>query len=85
MSVIEYLVTAKGVIERGAFYNYMHEHGYSDDYYTKEQMINSTYPFAICMKEKKLMIMESATMCYLNDKAGHVISVEEFKSIMEDK
>ena len=37
------------------------------------------------MKRKELAIMESATMCYLNDKAGRVKTVEEFKEIIKAK
>ena len=81
-----YLVTASGVIERGIFYNYMHELGYRDCFmYNRERIINSVYPIVVDMKRKELAIMESATMCYLNDKAGRVKTVEEFKKIIEKK
>ena len=80
----DYLIAVSGVVERGLFYNYMHELGYKDYFMcTREQMINSVYPFAVCMKRKKLCIIESATLCYLNDKAGRVKTVEEFKKIIE--
>ena len=80
----EYYIVVSGVVERGLFYNYMYELGYKDHFMcTREQMINSVYPFAVCMKLKELCIIESATLCYLNDKAGRVKTVEEFKKIIE--
>lgn len=82
METIDYFVTASGVIERGNFYNYMHELGYKDHMYTREQMVSSSYPFGVCIKKKELMIIESATLCYLNGKAGRNVTVEEFKEIL---
>ena len=85
MSTFDYYIAVRGVIERGLFYNYLHDLGYKDYMYTRDEMINSPYPFAVCMKRKELVIIESATMCYLNDKAGKVKTVEEFKEIMDNK
>ena len=83
MSTFDYYITARGVVERGLFYNYLHELGYKDYIYAKEEMINSLYPFAVCIKRKELVIIESAMMCYLNDKAGRVKTPEEFKEIID--
>lgn len=83
MDIIDYFVTAHGIIERGTFYNYMHDNGYQDDGYTREYMINSEYPFGVCMKKKSLMVIESATQCYLMQKSNKVKTVEEFKEIIE--
>lgn len=85
MSTIDYFVTAHWVIERGTFYNYMHEIGYKDDGFTREYMINSDYPFGICIKKKRIMVIESATHCYLMQKAGKVKTIEEFKKIIDSK
>ncbi len=82
MNTIDYFVTVHGVVERGMFYNYMHELGFEDDGYTREYMIDSKYPFGICLKKKKIMVIESATQCYLMQKAGKVKMVEEFKEII---
>ena len=82
MRVIDYHVTAHGKIERGIFYNYMHKLGYKDERYTREQMINSPYPFGVCIKKKRIMIIESATICFLVQKAGNMKTVEEFMQIM---
>lgn len=82
----DYYIVASGVIERGIFYNYMHELGYKDHFmWTREQMVNSLYPFAVCMELKELCIIESATLCYLNEKAGKFRTVEEFKEIVGKK
>ena len=51
---------------------------------TREKMVNSLYQFSVCMELKELCIIESATLCYLNDKAGRVKTVEEFKKIIEN-
>ena len=84
-STIDYFVTAHGVIERGMFYNYMHELGYKDDKRcTREEMINIKYPFGVCMSKKELLIVESATHCYLMQKAGKLKTVEQFKEIIEN-
>ena len=80
MDTIEYLITASGVIERGMFYNYMHALGFKDNInLTREYMINSDYPFGVCLKKKKIMVIESATICYLMQKNNKVKTVEEFK------
>ena len=61
MDSIDYLITAHGVIERGLFYNYMHDLGFKDNInFTREYMVNNDYPFGVCLKKKKLMVIESA-------------------------
>ena len=44
-------------------------------------MVNSNYPFGVCLKTKEIMIIESATQCYLMQKNNKVKTVEEFKRI----
>lgn len=83
MATIDYLITADGVIERGMFYNYMHGLGFKDNInLTREYMINSDYPFGVCLKNKEMMVIESATNCYLMQKNNKVKTVEEFKKII---
>ena len=83
MNIIDYLITADGVIERGMFYNYMHGLGFKDNInLTREYMINSDYPFGVCLKNKEMMVIESATICYLMQKNNKVKTVEEFKKII---
>ena len=85
MNKIDYFVLASGIIERGMFYNYLHDKGYKDINYNREEMINSSYPFGICLKKKEVMIIESATLCYLNQKSGRNITVEKFKEMIENE
>ena len=85
MAKLDYYITASGVIERGMFYNYLKELGYKPYGYTRDYMINSTYPFAVSIKRKQFVIIESATMCYFNQKAGRMITIDKFKEIMESK
>ena len=62
----------------------MHKLGYKDHFMcTKEQMINSSYPFAVCIELKELSVIESATQCYLNDKAGRMKTIKELKQILK--
>lgn len=83
MITIDYLVSAHGIIERGTFYNYLHEIGYKDDKsLTREDIINSKYPFGICIKKKILLVVESATNCYFMQKNGKIKSVEEIKEVL---
>lgn len=83
MDSIDYLITAHGVIERGLFYNYMHDLGFKDNInFTREYMVNSDYPFGICLKNKEIMIIESATQCYLMKENDKVKTIEEFKKII---
>ncbi len=83
MDSIDYLITAHGVIERGLFYNYMHDLGFKDNInFTREYMVNNDYPFGVCLKKKKLMVIESATQCYLMQENDKVKNVEEFKNII---
>ena len=83
MLTIDYLITAKGVIERGLFYNYMHEKGYKNDSrMDREYMINNKYPYGICIKKKILLVVESATNCYMMQKNNKVKTIEEIKEII---
>ena len=67
MDSIDYLITAHGVIERGLFYNYMHDLGFKDNInFTREYMVNNDYPFGVCLKKKKLM--NKNLKKYLNNK-----------------
>ena len=79
MRVIDYMVCVSGKDEREKFYNEMHKKGFKDHMDTKEAIINSTYPFAISLKRKKIMVIPSATQCYLMDRAGKVLSLDKFK------
>lgn len=84
MDTIDYLITANGVIERGIFYNYMYNLGFRNDFnFTREYMINSTYPFGVCFKKKKIMVIESATICYFMQKSDKVMDFEDFKKILD--
>jgi hypothetical protein len=85
ISTFNYYIGVSGVIERGLFYNYLVSIGYKSYGDTREEMINSPYPFAICMKRKEFVIIKSATMCYLNEKAGKFRTVEEFKKIVDKR
>lgn len=78
MDTIDYLVTVQGVLERGRFYNEMHKRGYTDHMDTRDHMIHSSYPFGVCIKKKKIMVIESATQCYLMSRQEKVITIEMF-------
>ena len=85
MLTIDYLITAHGVIERGLFYNYIHNLGYKDDSrLDREYMINSKYPYGICIKKKVLLVVESATNCYMMQKNNKVKTIEEIKDILNN-
>ena len=85
MLTIDYLITAHGIIERGLFYNYLHNLGYKDDSrLDREYMINSKYPYGICIKKKVLLIIESATNCYMMQKNNKVKTIEEIKDILNN-
>lgn len=61
----------------------MHKLGFKDDInFTREYMLNSNYPFGICLKKKKIILIESATQCYLMQENDKLKSVEEFKKII---
>ena len=45
-------------------------------------MVNNDYPFGVFLKKKKLMVIESATQCYLMQGNDKVKNVEEFKNII---
>ena len=80
MRLIDYMVCVSGKDEREKFYNEMHEKGYKDHMDTKEEIINSSYPFAISLKRKKIMVIPSATQCYLMDRAGKVLNIDDFNT-----
>lgn len=86
METIDYLVSSHGVIERGIFYNYLHKIGYKDaKSLTREDIINSRYPFGICIKSKILLVVESATNCYFMQKNGKIKTVEEIKEVLKNE
>lgn len=45
-------------------------------------MVKSSYPFGVCIKDKLLLIVESTTICFLEQKNGKVISVDDFIKIL---
>ena len=52
---IDYFIKAYGVIERGNFYNYMKSLNFKDNILLDRQtMIESSYPFGVCLKKKEL-------------------------------
>ena len=80
---IDYVITANGVIKKKKKDNYIHDLGFKDNInLTREYMINSDYPFGVCLKNKEMMVIESATNCYLMQKNNKVKTVEEFKKII---
>ena len=78
MRVIDYMVCVSGKGEREKFYNEMHKKGFKDHMDTKEEIINSTYPFAISLKSKKMFAMNSATICYMMSKNSRVLTIKQF-------
>lgn len=78
MRTIDYLVTVHGTEERERFYNEMYNRGFKDHMDTKEEMIESSYPFAICLKNKKMFLINSATICYMMSKNGRVLTKKNF-------
>lgn len=85
MSYIDYLVTVHGLLERYSFYNYLHTLGYTDDkLFNRETTINSSYPIGVSIKDKKILIIESATICFFEYKNGRVINVDEFKKLFNN-
>ena len=84
MRTIDYLVTVQGKEERERFYDEMHKRGFKDHMDTKEEMIESTYPFAISLGRKKMFVMNSATICYMMSKNGRVLSEEKFKTKIKE-
>ena len=82
MRKINYIVQPNN---REEFYNYMHNYNYKDLYYIKEYMLNSHFPFGIDTKHKKLLLIESITVCACAAQNNQILSFEEFKRIIEQK
>ena len=82
MSSIVYLVIVYGLLEKSSFYNYLHTLGYTDDkLFNRETIINSSYIIGVSIKDKKILIIESATMCYLSKKEWKCYKCREIKKI----
>lgn len=76
----QYIVQGHGYIERSMFYNYIHNrYKIKDINYTKEEMCQSTFPFIVDLKKKKLYILESITCCAIASQNNKIIKIEEFK------
>ena len=84
MDIIDYIIPAHGVIERKKVYDYFHKLGYKDCL-ERDYMIQSLYPFGICIKKKHLLVIESATNCFMMQKSGRLKSIEEIQEILGEK
>ena len=78
MKKIDYLVQPNN---REDFYNYMHNKKYKYLYFDKEYMINSNFPFGIDTKHKKIILIESITVCACAAQNNQILSFEEFQKI----
>ncbi len=82
MAIIDYYVTCHGVVERGLFYNYMINKGYKAKGFTRYYMINSNYPFGICISRREITVIESATLCYYASKNNKIKTIEKIKELL---
>ena len=79
-----YLVREKDINKRIAFYNYLHEKYNIKDYiFSKEEIINSFFPFLVNMESKKVSICNSITVCACASQCKKIISINEFKNQMK--
>lgn len=75
---MSYMVQESDIRKREEFYNYLHQNYNLKDYiFTKEDMINSPFPFVI--SNKSLWVCNSITTCACASRAGRIISIKEFK------
>ena len=81
----EYLISIHGVIERGLFYNYMQSMGYRDAIYTRKEIIESSFPFAVSLKKKRFFILTNPTVCFLLQQKGKFRTEEEIKEILNKR
>jgi len=67
---------------RREFYNYMHNLGYKDKFFSKEDMINGKFPFHINTLTKEITVIASITCCAAAASRGQILSFEEFVASM---
>ena len=64
--------------KREEFYNYIVNNYSLKQHFTKEEMINSPFPFVVDLKRKDFWICNSITCCAMASQNHKIIPLEEF-------
>lgn len=64
--------------KREDFYNYLVNNNYKVDYFSKDEIINSPFPFTVDTKHKVTTLLKSITCCAMASQSKKIITVEEF-------
>ena len=78
----QYIIRESDKVKRREFYDYiMNKYNYKVIHHTKEEMINSIFPFVVYHKDKTFWVCESITCCAAAQQNGVIITIDEFKKI----
>ncbi len=79
----QFIVQEPNKKKREEFINYINQQFKLKNHYSKEEMIDSNYPFVIDFQKKDFWICESITCCACAAQAHKIISIKEFISLFD--
>ena len=82
MKKIQYMVQESNKKKREEFYHYILDHYSLKTHDSKEEMINSHFPFVVDFKKQDFWICNSITCCAIASTKGRIISIEDFISMV---
>ena len=74
----QYIVQVHGLKEREEFYNYIVNNYKLKQYFPKEYMIHSLFPFVVDFSKKDFWVCESITCCACAAQNHLILTKEEF-------
>ncbi len=79
----QFIVQEPNKKKREEFINYINQKFKLKNYYSKEEMIESNFPFVIDFQKKDFWVCESITCCACAAQAHKIISIKEFISLFD--
>ena len=78
----QFIIRDGNIEKRKDFYNYIiNKYNYRIVNFTREEMINSNFPFVVDHKEKVFWICKSISCLAIAAQNGLIITIDEFKKI----
>ncbi len=78
----QYVIKEIDINKRREFYDYIiNKYNYKTQSHSKEEMINSEYPFIVDHNKKEFWVCESIACLSVVQSAGLIVTIDEFKKI----
>ena len=75
----QYIVQISGINNREYFFEYINDNYKLKNYFTKDYMIHSKFPFVIDFKDKSFWVCESITCCACAAQNNKILSFFQFQ------